>query len=337
MTEATTLASWARAMRRALDAAGVDSAALFAQAGLNAEALADPQARYSTAATARLWQLSVAATKDPTFGLSAARHSSQGSFHALGYALAASSTLADAFARLMRYFRIVTDVADLQVQPGPVEWQVSVLPSAQAVPEAIDAFVFNILRMCRMLRGRDYAPLRVELMRPAAGVELAYQRAFRAPVVFSAGANILFLDAASMQLPLEDANAELAQHNDEIAARYLATIANGSVVDRVRKVLIDMLRSGEPHQQELARRMHLSIRTLQRQLAEAGSSYSTLLDDTRRQLALAYLANAQYDVSEIAFLLGYTDAGSFTHAFRRWTGTSPSAWRATGQKGSVPV
>jgi AraC-like DNA-binding protein len=337
MTEATTLASWARAMRRALEAAGVDSAALFAQAGLNVEAIADPQARYSTTATARLWQLSVAATGDPAFGLSAARHSSQGSFHALGYALAASSTLADAFARLIRYFRIVTDVADLQVQPGPLEWQIRVLPSAQAVPEAIDAFVFNILRMCRMLRGRDYAPLKVELMRPATGTELAYQRAFRAPVVFAAGANILFLDAASMQLPLEDANAELAQHNDEIAARYLATIANGNVVDRVRRVLIDMLRSGEPQQQELARRMHLSIRTLQRQLAEAGSSYSILLDDTRRQLALAYLANAQYDVSEVAFLLGYTDAGSFTHAFRRWTGTSPSAWRATGQKGSIPV
>lgn len=327
MTETTTLASWARAMRRALDSAGVDSAALFAQAGLSVEALSDPQARFSTQATARLWQLAVAATGDTAFGLTAARHSSQGSFHALGYALAASSTLADAFARLVRYFRIVTDIADIQLHSGAREWQVRVVASETAAAEGIDAFVFNILRMCRMLRGRDYAPLKVELMRPAPTAAEAFARAFRAPIVFGAGGNVLHLDAAAMQLPLEDANVELARHNDAVAARYLATVVNGSVTDRVRLALIELLRSGEPRQTDLAKRLHLSTRTLQRQLTAADTSYSALLDEVRRQLAQEYLADPELDISEIAFLLGYTDTGSFTHAFRRWTGKSPSAWR----------
>eukprot|EP01035_Chromulina_nebulosa_P034058 gene34058-45655_t len=100
--------------RKALDAAGVDSAALFAEAGLDIAALADAQARYPVARTNRLWQLAVDATGDPAFALTVARQSGLLTFHALGYSLSASATLREAFERLLRYFRVVSDGAELR-------------------------------------------------------------------------------------------------------------------------------------------------------------------------------------------------------------------------------
>ena len=72
----------------------------------------------------------------------------------------------------------------------------------------------------------------------------------------------------------------------------------------------------------------LSERSLQRKLADAGTSYREVLDDTRREMALAYLASKPHTLSEITFLLGFADSRSFSRAFRRWTGQSPSEYRA---------
>ena len=142
VTTATTLTSWARAIRKALDAAGVDSAALFAEAGLDITALALPQARYPVARTNRLWQLAVDATGDPAFALTVARQSGMLSFHALGYSLSASATLREAFERLLRYFRVVSDGAELRFHCEGAQCIYEIAPTADGhapIPEAVDA------------------------------------------------------------------------------------------------------------------------------------------------------------------------------------------------------
>src|SRR3546814_9476080 len=108
MSKTTVLSSWGRAIRRALDAAGVDSARLFAEAGLDIAALADPDARYPLANTTRLSALAVEERGDPAFGLPVATQLSQTTFHPIGYTLIASGPLAEAFERMVRYFRLVT-------------------------------------------------------------------------------------------------------------------------------------------------------------------------------------------------------------------------------------
>jgi AraC-like DNA-binding protein len=72
----------------------------------------------------------------------------------------------------------------------------------------------------------------------------------------------------------------------------------------------------------------MSARTLQRKLSDSGITYREVLDETRRVLALAYLSAARHTVSDVTYLLGFSAGSSFTRAFRRWTGRSPSDWRA---------
>ncbi len=330
LTTATTLTSWARAIRKSLDAAGVDSAALFAEAGLDIAALGDAQARYPVARTNRLWQLAVAATGDPAFALKVAREAGVLSFHALGYSLVASATLREAFKRLIRYFRVVSDGAELRFgcDGDTCHYAIAATGDGHApIPEAVDAFAYVVVRLCRGLYRRDHAPLEVRLMRPAPADPTPWQRAFRCPVLFDAAENRLLFAAAAFDAPLEFANPELARQNDEVAARYLARFGKLLVRERLRAVLIEQLPRGEPSQDRAAEALHLSSRSLQRRLADEGTRYQDVLDELRRELATSYLREARHSISEITYLLGFSDTSSFTHAFRRWTGVAPSRWK----------
>jgi AraC-like DNA-binding protein len=328
---ATALTSWAKAIRKALDAAGVDSPRLFTEAGLDFSALDDPNARYSVEATTRLWRLAVAATGDETLGLIVARHVNQTTFHALGYSLSASTTLREAFERMLRYFSLVTDAADLSFDRDGECYRFGILmpaQGAQPAPEAIDAFALLVVRLCRGLYRREFSPRAVALQRTAPRNLAAFERAFRAPLSFSTEHNALWFAREVFEQKLEGANPELARHNDEIAVRYLAHMHKQNLRARVHTALIEQLPLGEPSQEKIAAALHLSPRNFQRKLAEEGSSYSALLNDTRRDLALSYIRDPAYSIGEITYLLGFSDASSFNRAFKRWTGQAPSAYRS---------
>ncbi|MGH8561844.1 MAG: AraC family transcriptional regulator, partial [Nevskiales bacterium] len=222
---ATALTSWAKAIRKALETAGYDAKPLFAKAGLELAALDDPNARYPVEGTTRLWRLAVETTGNPAFGLAVASQVTQTTFHALGYSLLASATLKDAFERMVRYFRIVTDAAELEFRRSGDEYRFLIHPDPngpQPSDESIDAFMSINVRMCRGLYGRGLSPLRVTLRRPAPADITAFERVFRAPLQFDAQENLLTFDRSAFEQALEGANPELARHNDEIITRYLA-------------------------------------------------------------------------------------------------------------------
>ncbi|HEY0916160.1 MAG TPA: AraC family transcriptional regulator [Solimonas sp.] len=335
MQRTTVLSSWGRAIRRALDRAGVDSAALFAEAGLDIAALDDPNARYPLEQTTRLWGLSVRATGDEAFGLSVASQVNATTFHALGYALQASSTLREAFERMVRYFRLVTDAADLQFSAEGQDYCFRVRPAGAVTPapESIDAFISIFLRFCRSQLGSGFAPRLVTLRRPAPANTAGYERLLRCPLEFGAVENAIWFPRAPFDQRLEAANPELARHNDEIVLRYLAHHDKENLLARVRAVLTELLPTGVPAAEQVADSLHLSLRSLQRKLAEEGSSYEALLNETRRELAQSYLQDRRYSIGEITFLLGFSDTSSFTRAFRRWNGSSPSQFRERAPQG----
>ena len=96
---------------------------------------------------------------------------------------------------------------------------------------------------------------------------------------------------------------------------------------KVRACLEAQLPNGEPSAERIAQSLHLSLRSLQRHLAEEGSSYEQLLSDTRQALALVHMRDPRCSISEIAYLLGFADTSSFSRAFKRWTGQAPSQYR----------
>ncbi|HTB74808.1 MAG TPA: AraC family transcriptional regulator [Polyangiaceae bacterium] len=316
-------------MAKALEARGFDAAPLFARAGLDFAALDDPEARFPVRTTALLWRLAVEATGDPCFGLEVARHTSPTTFHALGFSLAASSSVHEAFERVVRYYRLVSDAASIRFEEHGAVYRVSARSSPLAHPsiEAIDALFAVAIRLCRSLTDRGFAPLAVELRRPAPPDPTPFYRCFRSPVTFDASEDAMTLPKARCDERIQGANPELARANDRIAAEALARWESSHLADRVRVVLLDGLPNGAQSQAEVARQLGLSTRALQRRLAAESTSYGALVDGTRRELALAYLREARHSMTDIGYLLGFSGAASFTRAFRRWTGKTPSEYQ----------
>ena len=124
------LATWIKAVGRALDAAGCDGAALLAEAGFDLECLDGPTARCPLTNTARLWEIAVAATGDPAFGLKVASHIKPTTFHALSYGLCASSTLKEAFERVQRFCHVGSDAVEYEFYRCGSEYHWVIEPTA---------------------------------------------------------------------------------------------------------------------------------------------------------------------------------------------------------------
>lgn len=330
MSEPTTLASWTRALRKQLDALGLDSAELCRAAGLDPQLMDDPNARYAVTATTRLWQLAVQASGDPAIGLRVSRFVSPTTFHALGYALVASGSLREVFERIVRYHQVVSDAVELDLRLAGDRYQFRFrVPQGGIAPaiESMDAFAAIYVRTCRNRLGRDYAPLAVYLQRPEPVDPQPWHDVFRAPIFFGAEENRLEFACGDFDALLDDGNPELAAHNETVLKRTLEQLKPLTWERRARAAIEAQLPDGEPSAESVAHSLHLSLRSLQRHLADEGFRYDLLLNQCRQNLAMQHMRDPRSSLSEIAYLLGFADTSSFSRAFKRWTGQTPSQYR----------
>jgi AraC-like DNA-binding protein len=156
-----------------------------------------------------------------------------------------------------------------------------------------------------------------------------YSRLFRCPVVFDAPESAILFSRSDAIRPLPSRNRELAQANDRILSDFLGKLRKDDLVTRVKMAITDELASGAPTDDRIAHSLFMSSRTLSRKLNALGTNYTQLLEAVRRELAEQYIADPALTISEIAFLLGFSEQSAFSRAFRRWTGQPPSAARGS--------
>lgn len=323
------IAGYTGAIGRALEAAGVPSGPVFAAAGIEPPGRNDPLERLSTRQVTDLFRICVERTGDPYFGLSVARYIHASNIHALGYALMASRTLWEFCLRLERYFAIVSQAAVLRLERDEQRVLLHFDPRTPLCGETEDAFQAFVLRFMRLLLNAPLAPSRIGLMRtcPAGGAE-PYYDAFGTMPTFGCREGLIEFDAALIDRPLAGSCPDLAQFNDRIANDCLAKLSRSDIVARTRAAIVEQLSSGHCTRGQIARELGLSQTVLQQRLGERGTGFHELMEETRRELAMGYLRQPELSITEIAFLLGFTDASNFSRAFKRWTGQAPSSVRA---------
>ena len=334
--QATTLGSWVKALQRCLDASGFDSESLLRSAGLSPQDLDEPNLRLPAANVDRFWKRSMEISRDPLLGLRAASYITLTSSHALGISVSASRTLKEAFERIARYSAVVSDGVEYELSEhgGEYHFDIRVHEGLDVAHESIDMMVALCVRLCRSHLGREFSPLSIELRRPAPEDRAGFDRILRTPLSYGRSRDRIVFDRASLERTLDGSNPELARHNDAIVQKMLLNMGRGSIQARVRAVLAQRLEHGEPAQKEVARLLNMCVRTLQRRLAGDGTGYKELLDTTRRELALYYLRESGGSVAKVTYRVGFSSNSSFTRAFRRWTGSSPTSWRERERRGA---
>ena len=326
----TVITSWTLLLAKALDARGIESREFFRAAGLDPALLTRAGARYPALKMPGLWQRAVELTGEECIGLESAKYWHPTTAHALGYTWLASDNLGEAFTRLQRYIHIFNDATVVTINDDSGQYMVAIAGNygdIRAADEGIDAGVATLVQMCRAAAGADFSPLRVELRREPPGCAEKFYEFFRCPVQFNGEVDAIYLDLPSIQRQLPESNRELALANELVTIDYLSRLQSSDTTLKAVKVMVDKLPDGSVTAEQIARELHLSPRTFQRRLQQEDTSFSQLLDAVRRELATTYMEATDKSVTEITYLLGFAETSTFSRAFKRWTGQSPTTFR----------
>ncbi len=329
----TVLTANALIISRTLDGYGINSRDILIQAGMDPAKLFDSNARFPFLAMTRLWHLATEVTGDPCFGIKVIDYWHPSNLHALGFAWLASGTLKEAIQRAERYVRIVNSGSTLNMTETTegyaiVAFTVPADCTIQPANAGIDAGMALILHLCRISVHKDLMPIRLEVTRQPPDCLEKYYNYFGPNILFDSKQNMLLFDKHTIEKRLPTANIDLALSCDKIIKEYLAKMDKSDIVMQVKARLTDHLSAGTITEQQIADMLNLSLRTLQRKLEEKGYTYKTLLEETRKELATQYIHNSRLSISEITYMLGFSEPSNFSRAFKRWTGKSPQSYRS---------
>ncbi len=311
---------------------GVDTAPILKKLGMDPALMSKAGARYPTNKMLELWDIVVKETGDPCVGLVIGSQIKTTTFHALGFAWLASSTIHEELQRLQRYFKVIcTMPIDFEITDDAEHYRFQVRYPDETIvgpPVAVDAFFMAMLKLCRLTRDNHFSPTKVSLRADHNIEHLSkYVDAFSAPVEMGAAENFIEFDKAECDAVLSGQNIDLALANERILDNYVQALDPDKISSQVRELLIGLMPSGHASQEEVARKMHRSLSTLQRQLSSEGTNFKEIRDETRRLMAEEYIQEGEYSLSQIAFLLGFSDQSNFSRAFKRWTGNTPGEHR----------
>jgi len=330
--EHTTLAATTQLLADTLEVHyGIDPAPLLKQLDMDPALMKKPGARYPTAKMQKLWELCVQTTGDSCFGLAAGARVKTTTFHALGFAWMASSNVKEELERLLRYFQVIcTMPVDLQLTEAGDNYRLSAASPDPYPPfeePTIDAFFMATLKLIRFTTGNQFSPVRVQLEKNNQERLAEYVEAFGCPVEMGCARDSIEFDKAECDTDLSGQNRDLAVANERVLENYIQALDPDKVSSQVRELLITLLPSGQATQEEVAGKMHRSLSTLQRQLSSEGTNFKTIRDETRQSMAEQYIEEGDYSLSQIAFLLGFSDQSNFSRAFKRWTGKTPGDYQ----------
>ena len=288
--------------------------------------------RISAIAQVKFLDFAAEAMNDSAFGLHLAGQVDPRDVGIFFYVGSAASDVGEALTLYSRYSRIANEAVHAKLTPRPggaaLEIEFAGLPS-YAVRQNTE-FVWGCFKIgLRAITGRNVTPTSVAFSHSRNSDLREFERFFGCPVEFGAQANLLALTDDALRIPLLTADPKLLHALRpfcDMAAKDRNT-GNGTLRSVVEKEAERLLPHGKAKAQAVAKNLALSVRTLSRRLADEGTTYAEVVDHLRRSLALQYLKEPGVSVSQIAWLLGYEGSTSFNHAFRRWTGQSPSAAR----------
>lgn len=324
----TTLAVGHEATSRVLRDYQVDPAQVFRAAGINPEPYRDPDSRLRAPAIRKLWEQCVKLTNNPCFAFEVGMATHPANLHAVGYAWLASRNVREALQRLVRYHRLLSTAMALSIEETESELALVIVPSKGWPQEGVDAVTAGIVAMCREISYEEFKPLRMEMTRPAPPCAKQLAKYFACPMRYGAERTCIVFRRDQTEKFLPRQNPALARANDEVALRYIAQMDRSDVLSRSKLAMMEMLHNGEPSRKALAERLHMSERTLARRLRDRGMSFRGLLDGVRKELGIGYMEELRHAVTDVAYLLGFSDQSNFARSFRRWTGRTPSHYRA---------
>ena len=332
----------ATGLLEAVAAGGGRTERVLAAAGLGPDDLADPERMLPAERIVALFDAAAEDLGDDAFGLHFAETYDFAALGTVSYAILNAPKVHTALANFERYARTQWDDGGLRLEiaGGDARLVLDVGVEGRSCSRHYAEGAAAVgLRLVRRLVGAEWCPRQVLFGHPRPARVSEHSRILAVPFRFDAEVMVALVFAASdLERPVPNADRRLLpivqRHLDESLA---APKDAGGWLAGVRESVALGVCDGPPSIAATAARLGLSVRTLQRRLGTHAVVYKRLVDDVRRELALRYLADGKNDLTEIAFLVGYSELSAFDRAFRRWTGSTPKAHQRQLRAGFTPT
>lgn len=324
------LASVGRPLWRLLEANNVDAGALFRRCGLDPALIQESRTRYPFDSLCNALTEASVIMGSKNVGLEMSTHFTPLDMNALGVTFLSSANLLEAFQRLDRYETLINSSVDFSVEENGA--RLDLLTELEGVPnEALqfleDNRIATLVNLARIGLKQSLDPVEVAFTYPEPESTGEHFGMFRCPLSFSQPVSRISFSMADAKSPFADANRELAISNDRFLDEIMNELNSSDLVTQVKRAIIGDLPSGAPNEEDIAKRVFVSSRTLQRRLADEDTSFRTLLLEIRRELAEKYISDKNMPLAEISYMLGFADTSSFSRAFKKWTGEPPNTFR----------
>ena len=312
---------------------GKDVATVLSRAGLTIAEVDDLHLRLEARAQIKVLELAAEALGDELFGFHLARDFDLREIGLVYYVMASSERLSDALENAARYSGIVNEGIRLHCDASGAAIRLEYVGvDRRQDRHHAEFWMVTLIRLCRKVTESRLVPRYVKVRHRRTEASADFKSFFGAEMAFGCEADEIGLATPVAALPTVGRdtylNRLLRQYADDALPKQSA--GRASMRSEIERVLPELLPHGKAGIADVARRLNTSARTLSRKLQEERTGFAEIRDALRAALAKRYLADRALPVSEIAWLLGYQEVSSFTHAFRRWAGVTPREFRLSG-------
>jgi len=268
---------------------------------------------------------------DPLLGMRAGEQFDQADFDLLEYTARSMSNFGEAMTVIARYLRVMSEATEARiiVDGDTATWRLRTTDGVAQPPAANDFSVVSSIAFSQRNTSVYVPPREIWVMHERPDYAAEYERRYQAPVRFGAPYNALVMNRSRLDVPMRYGSPDMAAAFEAHIRRVFDKLENhDGLPGRVRWEVSEQFRAGSASMEKTAKKLAMGVTTLRRKLEEEGTTFSNIVDDLRKELAERHLAASHISVSEVAFLLGFSDVRAFGRAFRRWTGQSPTEFRA---------
>ena len=312
-----------------IKAKGVTPADIEQRTGIRQKTQNDPDIRIPLGQHVKLWEFACEIMGDPALAIHLREEYGNVRIHFVNILATNSTNALEALRHWKRYGKIVSEAIQIDLRnEGDLRKLIYNVESPyQLNPWMPEHTFFQLFRFATDLIDKDFAPVEVTFRHRCSSNPKVYEEFFRAPVEFNQPENTFVFKEKDLNKPFVSINPHLQQILKKQADEELEKlVGDSSVVNEVKQKIMRQLSTGDLDIESVAEELNMSRTTLYRKLKAESSSYNSLLTDIRKEFADVYMRKG-INISEIAFLLGYSTDSNFRIAFKRWFGESPGSYR----------
>jgi len=329
------ISGWMISIWRAMDLSGLDFKLACNELKIDSSAFDNPESRTAAKSTIKILEYCNDKLNRHDFSLVVAEQFHPNIFHALGYAMMSSQSLQSALTFIVQYKKVVSNTCTLSI----VECEKELIFSMNICRYnksnelvllyiAVELFIATIVKFSRELTGSSLNPKKVIFSFPKPDYNVEYLAGFfKCDIEFNALNTAIIFDLTQAKNIVMTSNPLITQMHEKILENFMSRIDKNDLKHTVKSKIFELLPLGSPSQKVVAQTLGFSLRNMQRKLNEQGTSYKTILEQTRKELTFGYMQQLHLTYTEISYLVGFSCTANFNRVFKQWTGMTPGCYR----------